>query len=175
MTWIFGYGSLIWRPAFAFDARRKAALHGWRRRFWQASPDHRGVPGAPGRVVTLVPEALATCWGLAFRPAPGMWPAIIAELDRREQHGYARLAVEVEFENGERAPAITYVAGSDNPSFVGPAPLAEMAGQISRASGPSGSNREYLVSLAEHLALLDIHDEEVQGLHATLVHLHPAS
>ena len=172
MTWIFGYGSLIWRPAFAYDISAKAALHGWRRRFWQASPDHRGVPEAPGRVVTLVPEAGATCWGMAFRAPLASWEEIVAELDHRERNGYTRMQVELEWVDGSRAQAITYVAGPDNPSYVGPAPLAEVVHQIAHAVGPSGSNREYLLRLAEHLHALGVHDDEVHGLHAALTATH---
>ena len=172
MTWIFGYGSLIWRPAFAYEVSRKAALRGWRRRFWQASPDHRGVPEAPGRVVTLVPDPQAVCWGMAFRVPERLWDPIIAELDHRERNGYTRRAVELEFEDGIATHAITYVANADNPSYVGPAPLVAMVHQIAHAHGPSGSNREYLTRLAEHLDALDIHDEEVHGLNAALLARH---
>jgi len=172
MTWIFGYGSLIWRPAFAYELCRKAALRGWRRRFWQASPDHRGVPEAPGRVVTLVPDAQAVCWGMAFRVPTRLWDTIVVELDHRERHGYTRTAVELEFDDGAQTTAITYVAAADNPGFVGPAPLGAMVHQIAHARGPSGSNREYLARLAEYLQSLDIHDEEVHGLHSALLAAH---
>ena len=175
MTWIFGYGSLIWRPAFAYEVSRKAALRGWRRRFWQASPDHRGVPEAPGRVVTLVPDDNAVCWGMAFRVPAARWQDIITDLDHRERNGYTRLPVALEFEDGASAAAITYVAAADNPSFIGPAPLAAMIEQIAHAHGPSGSNREYLQRLAEHLATLGIHDEEVHGLNDALLAHHGAA
>ena len=175
MTWIFGYGSLIWRPAFAFDLRRKALLRGWQRRFWQASTDHRGVPAAPGRVVTLMTDPQARCWGVAYRADRETWPAILAELDHREQNGYARVSVEIEFEDGARTSALTYIAGADNPSFIGPASVIEMAHQIMRARGPSGSNREYLDRLVEQLALLDVHDQEVSDLHGALADLARAS
>lgn len=168
MDWIFAYGSLVWRPDFDYVAARKAVVHGWRRRFWQASPDHRGVPGAPGRVVTLVREAQAQCWGLAYALPVAARDAVLAALDRREQNGYARHAVELEFEDGARAAALTYIAPPDNPSFVGPAALADMAAQIARAVGPSGTNLAYVLALADSLSRLGVHDDEVHALRDAL-------
>ncbi len=168
MHWIFGYGSLIWRPDFPYTSSRKAAVRGWRRRFWQASPDHRGVPAAPGRVVTLVADAAATCWGVAFQAEAAHFEAIVAMLDEREKNGYDAHAVTLEFDDGSAAEALTYIAGPDNPSFAGPAPLGAMAAQIARAHGPSGSNREYLARLAATLLELGIEDDEVASLHAAV-------
>ena len=53
-VYIFGYGSLCWRPDFPFLSRHPSYIEGYQRRFWQGSPDHRGTLDAPGRVVTLV-------------------------------------------------------------------------------------------------------------------------
>ncbi|MEQ8660833.1 MAG: gamma-glutamylcyclotransferase [Gammaproteobacteria bacterium] len=171
MHWIFGYGSLIWRPDFPYAHARRAAVRGFRRRFWQASPDHRGVPQAPGRVVTLVADSDALCHGMAFAARPDHYAAIVAMLDEREKNGYAPHTVALEFADGTRAEALTYIAGPDNPSFVGPAPLAAVAAQIARAHGPSGSNREYLARLATALAELGVDDEEVILLQAAVAAL----
>lgn len=152
--WIFGYGSLVWRPAFPRETSRAAWVRGWRRRFWQGSTDHRGVPGAPGRVVTLVPERSdRVCWGMAYRIAPEDAPAVLAVLDEREQGGYERLEVELHFP-GDLAAGIRglmYVATEANPSYLGPAPLDAIARQVISSHGPSGSNPEYVVRLADAL------------------------
>ena len=118
--------------------------------------------------MTLVEEPDALCWGMAFRPPRAAWQTVMAELDHRERNGYERRQVELEFDDGSRAHAVTWVAGPHNPSFVGPAPLAEMAAQIARAVGPSGANLEYLERLAAVLDELGVHDEEVVELQAAL-------
>jgi len=164
MSWIFGYGSLIWRPAFPFSKSRKAVIRGWRRRFWQASPDHRGVPDAPGRVVTLVEEAEAICWGRAFLLHEIDRERVIAQLDEREKNGYRQIFVDIEFEDASSEKGCTYIAGPGNPSFIGPAPVVEMAAQISAAKGPSGPNVEYLRRLADALRDMNVHDDEVHSL-----------
>ena len=78
MEWVFAYGSLIWRPGFEWTECQKAYLRGWTRRFWQGSPDHRGTPIAPGRVVTLVAEPSEDVYGVAFKISPDRWQETVA-------------------------------------------------------------------------------------------------
>ena len=162
-SWIFGYGSLVWRPAFAYAERRVGALDGFARRFWQGSTDHRGAPGAPGRVVTLVEEPGAVCWGVAFRVAEELCEDVLEALDRRESGGFARRRVEVRLREagGARVPALVYVAAPGNPNFLGPAPAPEIAAQVLRSHGPSGSNREYVLRLEAALEELGAYDDHV--------------
>lgn len=165
--WLFGYGSLVWRPDFEHRARHPAAIDGWTRRFWQGSPDHRGVPEAPGRVVTLVPEAGARCHGVAYRVAREVGEAVLAGLDHRERGGYARIELTVQLLHSsppQVASARMYVATPDNPHYLGPAPLPAIAEQIVRCHGPSGPNTEYLLRLAEALRELAADDEHVFAL-----------
>jgi cation transport protein ChaC len=168
--WVFGYGSLVWRPAFAYRERRPAFVRGYARRFWQGSTDHRGLPGAPGRVVTLLPEAEAVCWGTAYRLDPEQAERVLRELDHREKGGYDRLHLEVAFrEGGAPALALTYVATRANPNYLGPASLEAIAEQVRRSSGPSGPNLDYVLRLAEALREMGARDEHVFALEAELL------
>lgn len=163
--WIFGYGSLVWRPGFDFEESHPARLEGFARRFWQGSPDHRGTPRSPGRVVTLLREPGAACLGRAFRLRREIYERTLPGLDHREKGGYARHRVELELlTDGRRVPATIYVAGPDNPSFLGPAPLEEMVRHIARSAGPSGPNDEYLLELARWLRAHDLDDPHVLEL-----------
>ncbi|MDH3521156.1 MAG: gamma-glutamylcyclotransferase [Myxococcales bacterium] len=168
--WIFGYGSLIWRPDFAYLEKRAACVRGLARRLWQGSPDHRGAPDAPGRVATLVPRRAARCWGVAYRVADGVWDAVLARLDARESGGFERCPVDVGFADSAQAlaPALTYIAHAHNPNFLGPAPLAAIADQVRRASGRSGSNAAYVLELAAALRALAVRDAHVFGVAARL-------
>lgn len=164
-TWIFGYGSLIWRPSFAFVERRSALLRGWSRRFWQGSTDHRGVPGRPGRVVTLLEDAEAQCLGVAYRVLASELDDALAQLDHREKGGYERHEVSLSlFAPDEQVTGLLYLANAQNPEFLGPAPLESIAAQIRASCGPSGENREYVLQLADALKALGAHDEHVFAL-----------
>jgi len=159
--WLFGYGSLIWNPDFPYLERRTCCLHGWSRRFWQGSTDHRGVPGRPGRVVTLIQDPAATCWGVAYRMCESEAEVILARLDHREKGGYERHTVELWLEGQHRQPALVYVAPEHNQDYLGPAPMPALALQIRSAVGPSGPNPEYVLRLAASLRELAVEDEHV--------------
>jgi cation transport protein ChaC len=167
-VWIFGYGSLVWRPAFAYAERRKAWIDGWTRRFWQGSTDHRGVPGAPGRVVTLLAEAGARCFGVAYRVGEADAAAILSGLDHRERGGYERRELTLHFPDGARVAGLSYVATPANPNYLGPAPLPAISAQIARARGPSGPNAEYVRELARALRDMPADDPHVFELEALL-------
>ena len=163
--WVFGYGSLIYKVDFPYLRREVAAVTGWQRRFWQGSHDHRGTPEAPGRVVTLVPAAGAVCRGVAYL----VEHAVFEHLDHREKNGYQRHAVAIELAaDGAAVSGVLYVADEDNHAYLGPAGPEEVAAHIAAATGPSGSNRDYLLQLAAALRELGEHDPHVAELEALL-------
>ena len=160
-AWIFGYGSLAWRPDFPFEERVGASLRGWRRRFWQGSTDHRGVPGSPGRVATLDREPEAVCWGVAYRVAEETRQKIYRDLDVREQGGYDLLVETIELVDQRTVTGATYIATPENPNYLGPAPVEVIARQVLGSTGPSGPNDEYVLELERVLRGLGVEDEHV--------------
>lgn len=162
-TWVFGYGSLIWRQDFSYLEAKPAHITGWERRFWQGSHDHRGVPEAPGRVVTLIKSPGSVCQGRAFL----VEPKVFAHLDHREKNGYDRFEEQIFFSDGVE-PGVVYIAPEGNRAFLGKASLEDIASQISLSQGPSGHNVEYLLNLAKALRQLGADDSHVFALEQLL-------
>lgn len=156
-VWLFGYGSLIYKADFPYSERRPAALHGWSRRLWQGSHDHRGTPDHPGRVATLVADPVATCAGMAYRVVP----ATFRQIDFREKNGYLRHAVDIELDAGPRVNGVAYIAAPGNAAWLGPASEMAIARHVAGARGPSGRNRDYVLKLADALRALGADDPHV--------------
>lgn len=160
-TWVFGYGSLIYKVDFPYLRREIASVTGWQRRFWQGSHDHRGTPEAPGRVVTLLPARGRLCKGVAYL----VEPKVFKHLDHREKNGYRRVEADILLtQRHKTVSGVIYVAEPGNPAYLGDAPMPELAAHIAGSHGPSGSNRDYVLQLADALCELQDHDEHVMEL-----------
>jgi len=165
--WIFGYGSLCWRPEASFSTfeHRPGRISGWARLFAQRSMDHRGTPASPGLVVTAVSDEdlqvlnyynedqePSITHGVAYCIPKDKAQEVLADLDYREKGGYMRAVVEVTFTDGSgQASALLYTGAVTNPNFYLPGSLDEAAEIIATAHGPSGPNKEYLFNLADYL------------------------
>jgi glutathione-specific gamma-glutamylcyclotransferase len=169
-VWLFGYGSLIYKVDFPYLERRPARIHGWSRRFWQGSHDHRGTLRQPGRVATLVPEAGAVCVGMAYR----VMPETFELLDFREKNGYLRSKATLHFADGQAVDGLVYIATIDNAAWLGPADDVAIARHIVGSAGPSGSNADYVFDLAAALRELGADDRHVFAVETHLRNLHEA-
>ncbi|WCJ44627.1 Glutathione-specific gamma-glutamylcyclotransferase 2 [Euphorbia peplus] len=172
VMWVFGYGSLIWKAGFNFDDRLVGFIKGYRRLFYQGSTDHRGTPEYPGRTVTLEPADGEICWGAAYKISNKEdEETALTYLEVREKQYDEKAYVDFYTESTATAPAITgvmvYIGSSDkkqNPNYLGPAPLEDIAKQIVNAEGPSGPNRDYLFQLDMALHQIGCKDRHVIDL-----------
>ncbi|MFZ0852402.1 MAG: gamma-glutamylcyclotransferase [Hyphomicrobiaceae bacterium] len=168
--WIFAYGSLMWRPGFAYEEARHARLIGYRRCFCIYSMYHRGSPDRPGLVLGL--DRGGTSEGIAYRISAANYPATVQYLRGREQVSgvYREVRVAVALLGGVRREvmALTYVVERAHPSYAGRLPLALQARLIRGASGLSGINLDYLISTLGHLAELGIRERDLQRLLAMI-------
>ena len=161
--WIFGYGSLMWRPGFAHDAAEPALLRGYHRAFCVYSVHHRGTPARPGLVLGL--DRGGSCGGRAYRGAARDAEAVIAYLDAREQVTAVYLRRRVTIEIGaERVAAITYVADRAHRQYAGKLALRRAAEIILGGHGVAGDNPEYLEHTVAHLDELGIADGPLHEL-----------
>lgn len=166
--WVFGYGSLMWRPGFDWAERRLARLEGWRRSFCLRSIHYRGTPEAPGLVLGLDRAPGAACDGVAYRVADDSRAAVLAYLRERElvSYAYHERTAAVRLEDGAQAQAVIYVVDRAHPQYAGVLNLIEQAAIIARCAGPMGTNRDYLLQTVEHLAALGLSDAELEALAA---------
>ena len=92
-------------------------------------------------------------WGMAYKVNPSDVQEVMAYLDHREKGGYTTR--EVTFYPQDRHegsfPTLVYMATESNPNYLGSAPLAAIAEQVVRSTGPSGDNTEYVLELARAL------------------------
>jgi cation transport regulator ChaC len=115
----------------------------------------------------LVAEPDATCIGVAYL----VTPQTFASLDVREKNGYLRLATELTLDDGRHTNGLVYVATPGNAAFLGAASEREIALHIARSCGPSGTNRDYLLHLADALRELGADDPHVFAIERELLRL----
>jgi cation transport protein ChaC len=166
--WVFGYGSLMWRPGFRFVERRRAHLYGYHRSLCVFSHIHRGTPDAPGLVLGL--DRGGRCRGIAFRIAQEDEAATIAYLRKREQVTgvYLERHVRVQLEDGRRVRALTFVADRRHPQYAGRLPEADVMRLVRQGVGLSGANPDYVRATHEQLMEIGVSDPILARIAAAL-------
>lgn len=162
--WVFGFGSLMWRPGFAFVERQAAVLHGRRRAFCIYSVHHRGTHERRGLVLGLAPGGVTR--GAAYRIAEADWPSVYAYLREREQptETYVEARATVRLADGRRVEALTFLSDTAHPQWAGALSLEQQADLIAGARGLSGRNIDYLRDLVLHLREEGVRDRSMEAL-----------
>ncbi len=162
--WVYAYASLMWDPGFHFSEVRTAEVEGYQRRFTLKSIGGRGTPDRPCLYLSIEKRAGA-CAGLAFRI-----PAQAADhestiLWRREmlRGSYAPEFCRMRTPQGD-IRALLFASNPLSPNYFAELPLADTAAIIAAASGPLGTNREYLEQVAAQLLALQIRDDYIADL-----------
>ena len=156
--WVFGYGSLMWRPGFPFLESRLAKVAGLHRALCVFSWVHRGTREKPGLVLGL--DQGGACLGLAFRICNSERERVIDYLREREQvtNVYQEKWRSIRFGDGDKATALTYVVDRDHAQYAGKLDLDTQIAMIEGAIGRSGANPDYVTSTAQRLNELGIRD-----------------
>jgi glutathione-specific gamma-glutamylcyclotransferase len=167
--WVFGYGSLMWRPGFDHVERRPALIRGYHRSLCIYSHVHRGTPERPGLVLGL--DTGGSCHGMAFRVEPERWQETLDYLRGREQVTmvYRETMLQARFLDGEGgAEALAYVVDRRHSQYAGKLGLEEQTQFVRQGAGRSGANPDYVLSTVAHLREMGIHDTRLEAIAARL-------
>jgi glutathione-specific gamma-glutamylcyclotransferase len=162
--WIFGYGSLMWRPDFAFIERQVALLRGYHRALCVYSHVHRGTRDRPGLVLGL--KRGGSCKGIAFRVAAEAAEATLAYLRSREQvtDVYLETRLRATLEDKRTVEAVCYIADQSHEQYAGSLERAELMRLVTQGVGVSGANPDYVRNTQLHLRELGIRDATLEWL-----------
>lgn len=161
--WVFGYGSLMWQPGFAFLEQAPATVYGYHRAFCIYSHHYRGTAARPGLVLGL--DRGGSCHGVAFRVASEAWGQTHAYLRARELTNYVYLEADVRAHlAGRQVTALTYVADRSHGQYAGGLSLEEQARLITQGIGISGACTDYALATLQHLREAGIHDTRLEAL-----------
>jgi len=178
--WVFGYGSLMWRPGFEFIEQVPARLIGEHRALCVYSFDHRGTPEKPGLVLGL--DRGGACRGVAFRVAAKHRNDTVDYLRGREQttNVYREVMRSVWLENQarQRVSALTYVVDRGHVQYAGRLSLTEQLRYVQQGHGRSGNNRDYVLATVKSIEAQGFRDTQLHQLaallhHDTPLHRHP--
>ena len=168
--WVFGYGSLMWRPGFPFNESAPALLRGAHRALCVYSIVHRGTHAEPGLVLGL--DRGGACRGVAFRVADGAEEETVAYLREREQvtdvYVEAQRPVRLLDGSGRALRALCYLVNREHPQYAGGLPLEAQIRIIQSGKGQAGGNVEYVMRTLRHLQEAGVRDALLEGLAARL-------
>lgn len=164
--YVFGYGSLIWKPGFDHADRHPGLLRGYHRRFCLWSRLYRGTPARPGLVLGL--DRGGACRGVVFRVPQRHAETVLAYLDAREiprgEDVYVRRFLPVQLLDLDRTvQAVAYVANRQHPSYCRPCPDTAAAA-IAQGVGQAGTNRDYLLHTVTHLGAMGVRDAGLERI-----------
>lgn len=161
--WIFGYGSLIWRPGFEFAEQRRAKVHGWHRALKMWSRINRGTALRPGLVFALLSGG--SCQGMVFRVPKEQGEAVLRQLWPREMSlaTYDPRWLVCQTSHGP-VRALAFTLSRKSPSHTGLLTEAEYRRIFAESSGIYGTTLDYAHRTHEELRRHEIRDRALERL-----------
>ncbi len=161
--WVFGYGSLIWRPDFDFAERRAARVHGWHRALKMWSRINRGTPECPGLVFGMLSGG--SCRGMVFRVDKAHARQVLINLWQREMMTavYDPRWLTCHTPQGG-VQALAFTLSRKSPNHTGELPDQEYCRIFEQACGRFGTTRDYAQATFDELRRLGIHDRSLARL-----------
>ncbi|CAM3969591.1 MULTISPECIES: gamma-glutamylcyclotransferase [Rahnella] len=158
-VWIFGYGSLMWNPVFDSEEARPATLHGYHRAFCLRLTSGRGTHAQPGRMLALRDGGQTT--GLAFRLPEDKLLEELELLWKREMLTgcYRPTWCELDLDDGRKVTALVFIMDASHPQYEADTDYQVIAPLIAQASGPLGTNAQYLFALEKELNSYGMRDD----------------
>ncbi len=161
--WVFGYGSLIWRPEFDFEEKREAMLHGHHRSLCLWSRVNRGTPERPGLVLGL--DAGGACKGVVYRVAGAQVPDIADALWRREMPSGAYLPRWLNCRTpAGGVQALVFVMDRSKPAYARGLTPQQQARIVRDAHGKYGPCTEYVMQTVQALRAAGIRDQRLESV-----------
>ncbi|CAM3594229.1 gamma-glutamylcyclotransferase [Paracidovorax anthurii] len=161
--WIFGYGSLIWRPDFEFAEQRPARVHGWHRALKMWSRINRGTPACPGLVFGMLSGG--SCRGMVFRVEQAHARQVLVNLWQREMAlaVYDPRWLPCQTPQGT-VRALAFTLSRRSPSHTGELSEAEYRRIFAEASGKYGTTLDYAQATYDGLKRIGIEDRALARL-----------
>jgi len=162
--WVFGYGSLIWKPEFEFDARQPARIHGYHRRLCLRSVHYRGTQECPGIVAGLARGG--SCLGMAYRIGAAQVREVFRQLWEREMFlgSYRPTWMHARLLTGGTAEALAFVVRRDAFNYCGDLSEEELVEILVRACGTKGTSLDYLQRTVAALHEAGLRDPHLERL-----------
>ncbi|WP_144160568.1 gamma-glutamylcyclotransferase [Paraburkholderia sp. BCC1885] len=167
-VWLFCYGSLIWNPVVHFIERESATLPGWSRSFTLGLRSGRASAAHPGRMLGLEPGGETQ--GVVIRFDEDSLDDELPLVWAREMisGAYRPVWQPVILRGGRRVTSLVFVADRAHPYWCKDASVKTIVPILASASGPLGTNAEYVLRLADALTDLRVRDEYIDALASAL-------
>ena len=175
--WVFGYGSLMWRPGFEFLERRHARLVGAHRALCVYSFVHRGTPERPGLVLGL--DRGGNCRGIAYRVAAAKRAETIDYLRAREQvtsvYRETWRRVWLDDDPAKGVHALCYMVDRGHQQYAGRLSLEQQVQYVRQGHGRSGNNRDYVLQTVKEIEAQGYRDRELHLIAEQLKGVHESA